>query len=129
MPQFFGALRRLKHGESPKAVAETCGITKFKTVGPSPGQLWKLESEGLPWRRPNNRREATLLIDAKLKPLLWYRRRLREIDKATNRPDLDAVGRDLVLVRDVLPPQHFSALCEAGKKRRIEIEGNDKIPE
>lgn len=125
----FGAMKRLEQGHSPADVISWYCLKRAKVVGPSSGQVWKLESEGIDPSRASTKREAGLLLDAALTPLKFYKEQLRLIDKAEVPSDLAAVGRALRLVFGVLPKQHMDALIDAGKERQELIGKDDEIPE
>lgn len=125
----FGAMKRLEQGHSPAEVISWYCLKRARVIGPTDGQVWKLQSEGIDPGRARTKREAGLLLDAALNPLKFYAERLKEIDKAEVPTDLDAVGRVVKLVFGILPKQHMDALIDAGKERRELIGKNNEIPE
>lgn len=127
--QGFGVMTRLGRGERPADVAQAVHLRQWQVVGPSDAQVRFMRNLGLPWERAKCKHHARLLLDAHLEPLKLYKRLVRQVDKATTPTDLDAVGRDIALVRDVLPAQHFDCLVELGKERRAVVGESGDIPE
>lgn len=125
----FGAVKRLEQGHSPADVIRYCGLKRAKVIGPTSGQVWRMEQEGIAPKRAKNKREAGMLLDACLNPLKLYKELIRAIDKADVASELDAVGRDIRLVTSVLPEQHMAALIEAGKEKRLVVGKGGDIPE
>ena len=114
-------LADLKRGKSPATVAELHRLKGWTPVPPSKGQIDFLKSLGLPWRRPRNKRQAGLILDARLAPLKLYKRLYAEVCRALTEEQLDAIGRDIAIVLDVLPSKESGPLVEAGRVRRREI--------
>src|SRR5262245_48293752 len=80
---------------------------------PSDKQKALLRKLGLPC--PRTKREAGLMLDAKLSPLKCWRKLVKAIDKAQTDGELDAAGQDVRLVAGILPGEHRETLVEIGK--------------
>lgn len=126
----YGIIARLKQRAKFHDIAKEYGLDSWEQTGPSEGQIklidWKLgaDADGVPYsRRPRCKRDAGLLIDAKLEPEKFQKERFKEIDKARRDSDLDGVARDIVLVRGLLDPDVEATIVKEGKKARQRIQG------
>ena len=99
-------------------------LPKWQRVPVSQKQLdllgWKC-----PGRKVKNRREASLLLDARLSPDEFLQKRLKDMERARFVVDVDAIGREVAFVAGVVPKYHWDALVEAGKECRLRVKGSD----
>jgi hypothetical protein len=115
----FGIIGALKKGETPEQIMAR--DKRWTRAGPSKGQrglMWHLQ---IPDGLATTKREATLLIDAAKEPMRFYKKRLREIDRATSHAELSRFAREIRLVRPVLPKRFMDPLIEAGMAKRAEL--------
>lgn len=110
-------IRDLESGISPEEAAKNNGITEWELCGPSPAQMNFLTNKGIKGK-PKSKRDAGLLLDAKLNPIKVYRHLIGRIDKALTHQQLNGIAVDLRLVKGTLQDDWWDQLAEAGKEKR-----------
>lgn len=118
--QAFGIVRRLEAGYSRAEVAAQLGWKEWFPQAPWGFQFRDLEEFGIT-TEADSPREAQLLLDAFESPDQFNRERLRAIDKCTSQRMLNAVCRDVKLVKGILPDRHYEAMVSAGRRKREEL--------
>jgi hypothetical protein len=124
--EVLGALRR---GATVEEIKVRWLGVKWRDVPPSEAQLRYMRNQKLSryCTIVRNVREATLVLDAKLKPAKLHRFLARRIAKAQTADELTALARDVGLVKRVLPVRYVKPLVELGLNRRNEL-GKAEIP-
>lgn len=100
---------------------ETVVHTAWTLSGVSPKQIGLMRYRGVPHEKVRCRRDASLLLDAALKPETFKGRLLKDITRAKSDGDLNGIGKDLALVDGVLEKRIWLALAEAGRERRKQL--------
>ncbi len=105
-------------------VARQCGLKEGQWCGvpPSQAQVGFMTWKGVPPFKAKSGYDASLLIDAKLEPATFERKKLDEIKRAKKSEDLDAVGHDLMFVRSLLPAEVFEHIVAVGRAKREQVE-------
>lgn len=121
--QMIKLITLLKKRLAPAEVARACGLDdqQWELRRPSLKQLNFMWAKGVPADRAKCPRDASLLLDAKLKPETFMEDCRGELGKARNDDELDGIAKDVTLVRGVLPEGLFAELIAAGKRRREEL--------
>lgn len=118
-------IEQLQNRVDPGEVAYQNGLAadEWGRCGPSDKQLWKLGSLGINSSRASTGKDASELIDAKLHPQDYREKKLLQIAGCATNAGLTALGKDLAIVRDLLPQAIFSELSAAGRSKRDALVG------
>lgn len=106
----------LESGKDPEDAARQLSITDWELVPPTEGQVWRLQKEGLP--QAKTKRLAALYLNAKLDPVKVYKEFIKKIDNCLDHAQLDVVGKEMSLVKNILRSDCWDGLAEAGKNKR-----------
>jgi superfamily II DNA or RNA helicase len=114
----------------PEEVARTNNLNDWQRVGPSGKQLGLMRYKNIPAERAKSKRDAGLLIDAKLDPTKFFTDRKKAITDCRDLEQLSATGKDLALVKGVLPSLVWQQIVQLGIERRDQLNGSSHgIPE
>ncbi len=108
--------QRLSHEEV--AATNRLGEGDWVSCGPSMKQLGLMKWKNIPTFNAKSGYDASLLIDSRLDSSAFVAKRKADMDKAKSKEDLDAVGKDIAIVRGVLSNSLFAQLVEHGKACR-----------
>lgn len=100
----------------------------WEPVGPSPKQINFMKWKKIPTANAKTKYDASLLIDAKLEPQEFFRKRAEAIQKAKSPEQLSAIGVDMKLVQGILDRDTFAAIVEIGKAKRAELAQVSEAP-
>jgi hypothetical protein len=118
----------------PSEVARTNRLEEgtWQLRGPSLKAIGFAKWKSVPYSIAKSGYDLSLLIDAKTAPQEFARKRRDEIAKARKAEDLDAIGKDLAIVSQVLPRHLYEAIVQDGRSRRLAFSpmpSNEPIPD
>lgn len=118
----IGLLRQRKLAV--EEVAEKLGIKGWTRVEVSKGQKGMMWHKGIPdWlaKQCRCKRDAGLLISAKLEADKLRKLILADLKRSRNNDDVTAIGLDVMFVKGVIDPEIWKELVAAGRQRREEM--------
>jgi superfamily II DNA or RNA helicase len=113
----------LKERKPFEEVAYQNGLTtdQWETEGPTSKQLWRLGRLGIPEGTAVTGWDASQIIGASVDPAEFEERKMAEIRATATNDCLTGIGRDIALVKRVLPPEVFKRLIAAGRVKRVAL--------
>lgn len=122
--QIGRVINQLKQRMSFEEIARTnrLGEGDWEPVRPSLNQIGFMRKNGIPTDGAATKRDASLLIDAKLDPQKFAGNFRADMGKVKTGDELTATAKDLSLVRGVLPAHLWEQLASEGRDRRANLE-------
>jgi superfamily II DNA or RNA helicase len=118
-------IRQLKLRRPYEQVAYENGLSadQWTPAGPSYKQTLFLQGRGINLAKVRCGYDASQIIGSVKDPDDFLQRKLKEIGKARDSEDLDAVGQDMCLVRKTLREDYWKTIVQAGRQRRDALSG------
>ncbi len=120
-------ITQLKSGVDTLEVARTNRMSieeHWRPSGPSLKQVGMLNYLGVKHDHIRTPGQASALIEAKKNPKDYLVRQLMQINQASGDEQLTQVGREVKIVRGVLPPEMWEQLARAGQNKRASFHGD-----